>query len=94
MIRVIVKREIKEGESVIGFLRKLRMAALPQPGYVSGETLINTENRQIVTVISTWRTLDDWKNWEASKQRAKINEEIESHLCNSSQIETYELLSA
>jgi heme-degrading monooxygenase HmoA len=70
------------------------MAALPQTGYVSGETLINTENRQVVTVISTWKTLEDWRKWESSEQRAKINEQIEPLLSSPSNIETYELLSA
>ena len=94
MIRVIVKREVKEGQSVVDFLRQLRMAALPQAGYVTGETLINTENRQIVTVVSTWRSLDDWKKWEASEQRAKITRQIEPLLATPPSTETYELLSA
>lgn len=94
MIRVIVKREVKEGQSIAELLRQLRMVALPQQGYISGETLINTDNRQAITVISTWRTLEDWKKWEASEQRARITQQIEPLLAKPSSIETLELLSA
>lgn len=94
MIRVIIKRVVKEGESVMDLLQQLRKAALLQPGYVTGETLININNRQTVTVISTWRSLEDWKRWESSEKRAGIARQIDPLLDIKPSTEVYELLSA
>ncbi len=93
MIRVIIKRQVKEARSMVELLRQLRIAALPQPGYVSGETLINTEDKNIITVISTWRTLEDWQKWEASEQRERIIRQVETLLAAPSLTETYEISS-
>ncbi|MBN2062879.1 MAG: antibiotic biosynthesis monooxygenase [Deltaproteobacteria bacterium] len=94
MIRVVIKREAKDVGILMDFLRQLRRSALPEPGYVTGETLININNRQIVTVISTWRSLEDWKRWETSAQRDEIAREIEPLLVTQPSTEIYELLSA
>ena len=59
MIKVIIERHVKESEHLSPLLRELRVAAMNQPGYITGETLVSTEDKSIFTVISTWRGLDD-----------------------------------
>lgn len=93
MIRVIIKRQIVKGKDIAALLRQLRVAAMPYPGYVSGENLISTKDRHVITVISTWRSLEDWRKWEASEQRARINRGIEPLLVEPPLIETYEIMS-
>jgi len=93
MIRVIIKRQVMKGKDIAALLRQLRVAAMPHPGYVSGENLISTEDRHVITVISTWRSLEDWKKWEASEQRARINRRIEPLLAETPLIEMYEIMS-
>ena len=93
MIRVVIKRRVIKGKSVVPLLRQLRKEALPQPGYVSGETLISAEDRNVITVISTWRSQEDWKKWEASEQRAMITRQIEPLLVEPPLTETYEIMS-
>ena len=93
MIRVIIRRQVKDTEKVPVLLRELRMQALGFPGYVSGETLVGAENSSIITVISNWRSLADWNRFEASEQRNKILKRIERFLVGPTLIDSYELLS-
>ena len=89
MIKVIVERQAKEGESLSPLLRELRAAALHYPGYITGETLVSTEDKSIITVISTWRSLEDWKAWETSETRAKLYQQIRPLLVEEPKIRTY-----
>ncbi|MFC2068968.1 hypothetical protein ACFLTP_08205 [Chloroflexota bacterium] len=57
MIRVIIEQQTKKGESVSTLLRELRAAAIHELGYITGETLVSTEDESVVVVISTWRSL-------------------------------------
>ena len=92
MIRVIIERHVKEGESLSPRLRELRAAAMHQPGYVTGETLVSTEDKSIVTVISTWHSLEDWKAWEISETRARLYQQIEPLLVEKPKVRTYQIM--
>jgi len=91
MIRIIIERHVKEGENLLSLLRELRVAAVHQPGYVTGETLVNTEDKSIIMVISTWRSLEDWKAWETSEKRAKLYQQIESLLVEKPRVRIFEI---
>ncbi|MFC1956109.1 antibiotic biosynthesis monooxygenase family protein [Chloroflexota bacterium] len=80
MIRVIIERRLKKGAHLSDLLRQLRVEALAQQGYISGETLVNTEDTNVVTVISTWRNIEDWKAWEKSVQRIVLYHQIKKLL--------------
>jgi len=92
MIRVIITRQVMQREKMSVLLREVRAAVMPYPGYVSGEILISTEDRNVVAVISTWRSLADWKRWEKSEQRSNILRRIEPILVAPPFIETYEII--
>ena len=51
---------------------ELRAAAIRQPGYISGETLIDIDDHKTIVVVSTWRSMEDWKRWEASEERDRL----------------------
>ena len=93
MVRIFIERHVKDGERLLPLLRDLRAAAMHQPGYVSGETLVNTGNNSNIIVISTWQSLKDWKAWEASETRAKIDRQIESLLVEKPKVTAYRYLS-
>ncbi len=93
MIKVFIERHAKDGKSLLPLLGKIRTTAMQQPGYISGETLVSTENSSIITVISTWQSLKDWKAWEQSEERAKLEQLIEPRLVEKSKIKTYHYLS-
>ncbi len=91
MIKIIIKRRVskdKEGE-LLPLLVKLRALATAQPGYVSGETLRNVDDPEEFLVISTWQSLDHWKAWLQSKQRAELQDQIDKLLGEKTQYAAY-----
>jgi len=77
-IKVIIERRIKEGkEEELGqLLRQLRAKALMAPGYISGQTLRSVEDPRLYVVISTWKSLEDWRRWEQDTERKELQEKI------------------
>ncbi|MGD8834375.1 MAG: antibiotic biosynthesis monooxygenase [Desulfobacteraceae bacterium] len=75
LTKVYIKRQIKERNEKQFFelLKQLRTKAMHQPGYISGETMINTDNAQIIMVISSWQSLEDWKSWKDNPARKEID---------------------
>lgn len=81
-IRVLIQRKIvPENEPALSnLLFHLRSKAMVAKGYISGETLRSLDDPNEYLVISTWNTLDDWKSWEADKERQEIQSRIDSLL--------------
>jgi len=79
VVRVLIDRKIRErGEAdFLSCLRQLRSKAIGAKGYVSGETLRLVDDPQNYVVVSTWQSMEDWKEWEKNPDRKKINDEIE-----------------
>ena len=94
MIRVIIERRLKKGEQISSLLRQLRVTAMAERGYISGETLVNTEDSNTFMVISTWRSVEDWKAWETSEQRVSLDRQIRSLMGEPPVIKTYRILSS
>ena len=81
-IRVLIERKIDtENEpGLSNLLRKLRSKAMMAKGYISGETLRSLDDPNEYLVISTWNNLDDWRSWEADKERQEIQGKIDGLL--------------
>lgn len=79
MVRVIVERRCKPGneEELEKLLIELRVRAINQRGYVSGETLSSVEDPSHWLVISTWIDTDHWKVWETSLERKEVVKKIQ-----------------
>ncbi len=85
-VKVIIERSVSadnQGE-VAELLMDLRAKAIPQPGYVSGETLFSVDRPGTHLVISTWESLRDWKAWGNDPQRLEIVAKIEALLISPS----------
>ena len=76
MIKVMIDRDTSDSDTMGPFLLELRAAAMQNPGYISGETLVNIDNPNNVITISTWRDLDDWRQWESAPERKRIYKRI------------------
>ena len=78
-IRVLIERKIapEHEPGLNDLLRKLRSKAMLAKGYISGETLRSLDDPNEYLVISTWNSLDDWRRWEADKEREEIQNEID-----------------
>lgn len=80
MIRVIIDRKSKDVLRLLPLLRELRTEAMKRPGYISGETMVNANDRSNIMVISNWDSLKDWKAWQKLKWQTDLERKIESLL--------------
>ena len=85
--RVFITRRMPSGglapevlPQLFPLLTELRALAMRQPGYISGETLRNQEDRREYLVISTWKTVDDWNRWFHSEERARLQAKVDALL--------------
>ena len=92
VIRVIIERHAKEPEKLTHLLRELRAVAMDEPGYITGQTLVSTEDSSIIVVISTWSSIEDWKAWETSETRARLYKQVEPLLVEKPKVRIYEIL--
>ncbi|MCF8078096.1 MAG: antibiotic biosynthesis monooxygenase [Desulfobacterales bacterium] len=61
-------------------LAESRKAAMDQPGYLMGETLLNHYDSRSILVVSTWQNVDDWIRWQNSPERDRNEARIEELL--------------
>jgi len=80
--RVIITRRVPEdlAGNLKPLLIKMRSHALAQAGYISGETLVNVDDPEEFVVLSTWRSVDDWKAWAANPTRRDLEAQVETLL--------------
>ena len=74
--KVIIKRKLIPGKEkeFLSLLRQLRLTAMEQDGYISGETLICAEQTDKILVISKWASWDHWKTWKKHGKRKVIDD--------------------
>lgn len=92
-VKIFIKRHVKEGKTqeAVELLKDVRSRALKQPGYISGETLINHYDPCKITVVSTWQTIDDWIRWEESDERSAKEDQLEDLQEGPADFEIYDL---
>jgi heme-degrading monooxygenase HmoA len=81
-VKIIIRRKVRKGKErqLLPLLLDIRSKAITQSGYISGETLINVNDPEEFVVIGTWKSVDHWKAWEASKERGEIQRRIDELL--------------
>jgi len=77
--KIIIKRRFKQGKTkqILALLNELRSRAMVQPGYISGETLIQIGFPYNMVVIASWQTLEDWQAWRDSEDRKRYEAMLE-----------------
>jgi len=77
-VRVVIEREVEPGQEarLQHLLMQARAKAIKAKGYISGETLRAVDNPNKFLVLSNWNTAADWKAWENSPERAKLQMEM------------------
>ncbi len=93
MIKVLLERRVKRENysKLIEDLKDLRSAALHQPGYMTGETLVKGDDPVDVLVISTWVTEDCWKAWLTRQERLEFEDCINSLIEGEPRTSVYEV---
>ena len=69
-----VERQIVPGAQgdITRLLRELRSAATRQPGFISGQTVIDPRSPTTFMTISEWFSIKAWETWENNPVRADI----------------------
>jgi antibiotic biosynthesis monooxygenase (ABM) superfamily enzyme len=82
VIKVVVERHLRPGkeQDFSTLLVELWVKAMRRRGYVSGETLRSLEKPEVWLTISSWSGLTTWKNWEESRERQDILQDMEPML--------------
>lgn len=89
--KILIKRAVpkeKEAELAV-LLRELRVLTMNREGYISGETLKRFDKPGESLVISTWESVDHWREWVLSKERISIQEKIDRLLGMETEYEIY-----
>ncbi len=92
-VKVMLERDFKETPKTedICIINELRIKAMAQEGYVSGETLINTEDNRKMVVLSVWASADEWKRWADSRERRELEAKLSPRLERLTRIKSYML---
>ena len=90
-VKIIIKRRVTEQQypELSPLLKQLRVLAMNQFGYVSGETLQRVDDPNECLVISTWQSIDEWRAWVLNKERVEIQNTIDNLLGEKTEYEIY-----
>lgn len=88
-VTVLIDRTFKpEGiEKAYEVLVQLRSLATLEPGYISGQTLVASNNPNRLVVMATWASVQQWENWRDSEPRAKQNAELKPLLASPEKVD-------
>jgi len=92
-VKIIIDRQLKEPPNAedIRILNDLRIRAMGQTGYISGETLVDVDDNKKIVVLSVWSSMEDWMDWKNSKEREKLEAALSAHLVEPAKIRVFML---
>lgn len=78
MIRVLIERHIAESLELAYEERSRRVlqSAVTAPGFVSGETLVDSNDPNHRFTLANWRSEADWQRWQHSEERKNLMTEL------------------
>jgi heme-degrading monooxygenase HmoA len=90
-VKIIIDRKVKKGKEseFAKLLRELRSKVIPSKGYISGETLRALDDPHNYIVITTWQSVDEWKEWEKNPERKKTQTKIEKLMARPTKTKIY-----
>jgi heme-degrading monooxygenase HmoA len=91
-VKILIKRKVSESitKDLMPLFARLRNLATTQPGYISGETLKRLDKTGEYLVISTWQSIDNWREYVVSRERNEIQSEIDARLSEDTTYEIYQ----
>jgi heme-degrading monooxygenase HmoA len=91
-VKILIKRMMPESKAteLMPLFRRLRNLATNQPGYISGETLKRIDKPGEFLTISTWQSIDDWREHVVSRERTDIQHEIDARIGTETTYEIYQ----
>jgi heme-degrading monooxygenase HmoA len=92
VIKVINGYKLKQGADLQPVLLKLREHAMSYPGYVGAENLVSDKDPSIVAIITTWDSVEQWRDWQGSRMRGEIMKEAEPLLEEELRVSVYRVI--
>jgi len=92
VIKVINGYKLKRDADLQPVLLKLREHAMSYPGYVGAENLVSDRDSSIVAIITTWDSVEQWREWQESKMRGQIMKEAEPLLEEELRVSVYRVI--
>lgn len=91
-ITILIKRKwtTDHPQTLFPLLNKIREIAATKPGYLSSQTMRNSDKNNEFLVLSRWETMKSWQDWLASKDRRDVQGEIDSLIGEKTFFEIYE----
>lgn len=79
-IKVIIRRRFprEKEKELFKCIREIRSLVPLQSGYISSEYLKTIEEKDEITTISSWFSLEDWQAWFESDARKAIQAKIDT----------------
>ncbi len=89
--KIFIKRRFakENATQILSLLNKIRSIAMDQPGYISGETLMQSDFPENLAVICSWQTMEDWHAWKNSEERKQYEAMLEIYQTRPTQYEEY-----
>lgn len=75
-VKILIKRkfQVANVKNVSSVIIESRKNAMGSKGYISSETLCSCDDPNLILVLSTWETKEDWDNYRNSPVRKKTEE--------------------
>ena len=91
-VKIFIKRKVADemAPKLDALLRKMRVLTMNRRGYISGETFNRIDQAGVSLVISTWQSIDDWREWTLCKERIELQEQIDKLLGQPTEYEIFE----
>lgn len=89
--KILIRRRVDKEKSgrILTLITKLRGMAMEQDGYISGETLRSAADPNEYLVISSWNSIDDWRQWKANPKRNEVQKQIDAVLGKETEYEEF-----
>jgi antibiotic biosynthesis monooxygenase (ABM) superfamily enzyme len=93
MVKVLIKRRVKAENyrRLLELMLELRVMAMRQPGYVTGETLVRGKDPIEVLAIGTWLSEGHWKAWSIDQRRIEITDMLDLLIENGVETTVYSI---
>ena len=89
-MKVIIGYKVRDGADVQPLLLKLRSHVATFPGLVACENLVSRQDRSILTMIQTWKNIDDWTAFQESRIARSLFKEAQPLLEGEPRVTLYD----
>jgi heme-degrading monooxygenase HmoA len=89
--KILIKRKFLKGkgDQIRSVMNNMRTGAMTQPGYISGETLMDHRDPNNKAVLCAWQSLEDWLNWKEKPERKQFDAMLEVFQVGPTEYEEY-----